>query len=235
MAEILIVDDDVAILKFGEVLLGKFGYSVKTSDNVLDAIEKIKSNDFDLVLTDANMPRFTGFDLVRTLRSEDRFKDLPVAMLTGRKEKEDIKRAIALGIDDYIIKPIKPELFIQKVRSLLDRKGQAKKTKEESADVQLEATGFVRLEINLTGINDQGVEFVTPQFFDKGTSLSLGSILLSENGLQLPQLKVSQCTPIEKDEREHWLVKTVYCGATEDFKKKINDWIQSMNNQKMAS
>ncbi len=235
MADILIVDDDVAILKFGEVLLGKFGYSVKTSDNVLDAIEKIKHNSFDLVLTDANMPRFTGFDLVRTLRSEERFKDLPVAMLTGRKEKEDIKRAIALGIDDYIIKPIKPELFIEKVRSLLDRKGQAKKNREGSTGVKLDATGFVRLDINLTGINAQGVEFITPQFFDKGTALSLGSIVLSEHSLQLPQLKVSQSSPIEKDGREHWLVKTVYCGATEDFKKKVNDWIQSMNQQKMAS
>ncbi len=235
MANILLVDDDVAILKFGEVVLGKFGFKVTTSDNVLDSIEKIKNNQFDLVITDANMPRFSGFDLVRTIRSDSKYKNLAVAMLTGRRDKEDIKKAIELGIDDYIIKPIKPEVFIQKVRSLIDRKSQATKNQQsQNASYKIKAQGSLRLDIDIVEIDEQGVTFHSPQFFDKGLKLSLAGMVFSENGLQLPPVKIAACTPQFKDGKEYFESKTVYCGATEAFRKQLNEWIENESQSKAA-
>src|SRR5690606_1417880 len=124
MKRVLIVDDDPHILTFARHLLSEQGIHVETCDSVVLALDKLKENpNFDLVLCDAKMPRLSGYDLILTLKKDKRYWRIPVAMLSGKKEKEDIRQAIEMGVEDYIIKPIQPEEFLRRVSEILDRHG----------------------------------------------------------------------------------------------------------------
>ena len=71
------------------------------------------------------MPHYTGFELIHTVRNNPKFKHMSIVMLTGLRERKDVERALTVGVDDYIVKPIDPLLLIQKVNSLFEKKARA--------------------------------------------------------------------------------------------------------------
>ncbi len=121
MAKILIVDDDHDILIMVQALMELDGHLAVCFDNSADAIDRARRERFDLIITDANMPPFSGFDLIRTIRAIPTYDFVPIAMLTARKTKKDVERAVLVGAQDYIVKPINPSLLNNKVRELLAR------------------------------------------------------------------------------------------------------------------
>src|SRR4051812_10592644 len=103
MARILVVDDDRDILKLVERVFTQAGHIILTADDAFKAMTILESTDFDLLISDANMPHFTGFELVQTLRRNRRFQNMAIAMLTGLRERKDIDKALKAGVDDYIV------------------------------------------------------------------------------------------------------------------------------------
>src|SRR3954471_15653832 len=92
---ILFVDDDKVALKMVKGILESAGYGVTVTMDPREALEKLTHYHFDLLISDANMPGgISGFDLVRTIRSQPRFGDLTIALLTGRREKQDIRQGL---------------------------------------------------------------------------------------------------------------------------------------------
>ena len=123
MVRILLVDDDPNILRLGEKILSHANYEVHVAESALGAMDILNSNRiFDALISDANMPEYSGFDLIKTIKKDRRFDNLAVAMLTGLREKKDIEKAIHAGVDDYIVKPLDPLLFLKKVENLFSKK-----------------------------------------------------------------------------------------------------------------
>lgn len=120
MSKILLVDDDADIRRFVKKILERDGHDIVVVENGLTALNELNNDTYDLLLSDANMPQYSGFDLIKTIRLQAKHKDLLIAMLTGRREKQDIQMAIDLGVKDYIIKPIDPQMLLQKVRKILE-------------------------------------------------------------------------------------------------------------------
>src|ERR1700728_3222226 len=131
MVNVLVVDDDKDFLRIVQKVLEAGNFSVVTTTDAMGALELLQKEIFDLILSDANMPGGSGFDLVRTVRRNPDTAMIPIAMLTGRREKEDIQKGLNAGADDYIVKPIDPDHFIDKINTLLKNR-----------------TGEVRPEIN---------------------------------------------------------------------------------------
>src|SRR3954454_16418039 len=102
MGRILVVDDDPDILKLAEAVLVSAGHTVFVAEDALRAVDWLNHIEFDLLLSDANMPHYSGFELVNTIRNNDKFKKMAVAMLTGLRERKDVERAVKMGVDDYI-------------------------------------------------------------------------------------------------------------------------------------
>ena len=98
MARILLVDDDIDIRRLVKRILDSVGHSVVVVDNGLTALDELNANIYDLLISDANMPRYSGFDLIRALKKQSRHRKLAIAMLTGRREVQDIQHAIGLGV-----------------------------------------------------------------------------------------------------------------------------------------
>jgi two-component system chemotaxis response regulator CheY len=89
------------------------------ADDGVDALRKLSSTRFDLIITDINMPIMDGLKLVKRIRSDDTYKDVPIIVVTTEGSQEDRTRALALGANAYITKPIQGPQVVAKVKELL--------------------------------------------------------------------------------------------------------------------
>lgn len=120
-AKILLVDDEPDILEMLKYNLQKEDYKILTADNGKEAIEKAKDFIPDLILLDIMMPEMDGVEVCYRLREMDIFSDTVIAFLTARSEDFTQISALEAGGDDFIVKPIKPNVFKSRVKALLRR------------------------------------------------------------------------------------------------------------------
>jgi len=106
---VLVVDDSLTVRRVTQRLLVREGYRVVLAKDGLDAIEKLAAEKPAVVLSDIEMPRMDGFDLVRNLRADPRLRDLPVIMITSRIARKHRDHAAELGVDHYLGKPYAEE------------------------------------------------------------------------------------------------------------------------------
>jgi len=92
---------------------------IEASDGV-DGLKKLAAEKFDLIFTDINMPIMDGLKLVSLLRNDVNYKDTPIIVITTEGAQEDRERALALGANDYITKPIQPNKILDIARSMLN-------------------------------------------------------------------------------------------------------------------
>jgi DNA-binding response OmpR family regulator len=124
--KILVVDDDSAVRDMLSTFLKAEGYSVDSAEGVGAALELMKSNSYDIMLIDKNMPgtdggREGGLDLLRSVRSQSLSSE--VIMMTGHPTVETIKEALSLGACDYIRKPFSLEDLRQRISRLVHQQG----------------------------------------------------------------------------------------------------------------
>lgn len=184
--KILIVDDDPAILKLTKRLLELKSYGVDCCENALDAIQKLGELTFDILITDATMPAHSGFDLIRTVKKRKDLNYLTIAMLTGRSEKSDIQQAVELGVQDYIVKPIDPEVFLEKVEKLVERHRKKKEQKPASDKTM----GEMLLSVQVVRITDIGITIETPFPLQKGSEIKVNVAELRNEGIRQNTYKV---------------------------------------------
>jgi len=92
---------------------------VTEADDGVDALRKLAGNRFDLIITDINMPIMDGLKLVKRIRSDETYNDVPIIVVTTEGSQEDRQRALALGANAYITKPIQGPQVVAKVKELL--------------------------------------------------------------------------------------------------------------------
>ena len=107
MKRILVVDDEEDILELFSELLQRWGYEAVTARNGLEGLEKLRSQEIDLVVTDLKMPEMDGLEFLKHARDED--ARTPILMLTGYPTIDTAIKAIQEGAYDYLIKPINPD------------------------------------------------------------------------------------------------------------------------------
>ena len=121
--QILVVDDDKTTRRLLSLYLKKWGYKVVTAENGLDAMEKIGINDFDLILSDMNMPYMDGVEFTKGLKNNPIWCNIPVIMITTEMDEDDKKRAIEAGVDEYLVKPVNADLISDSIKRVLSSGG----------------------------------------------------------------------------------------------------------------
>lgn len=101
---ILIVEDSLTVRELERNILEAAGYTVETAADGLDALAKLGEVEVDLAIVDVDMPRMNGFELTRNLRESDRYRELPIVMVTARATEADKRKGIEAGANAYIIK-----------------------------------------------------------------------------------------------------------------------------------
>ena len=117
--KILLVDDDKIMRKLLSLYLSEGGFSVVTAENGLNAMEKLGSDVFDLVMTDLIMPFMDGVEFVKTMKSNPATSHIPIIMLSAVTDGDEKERAIQAGADGYLQKPVTAEEMAAKVRQML--------------------------------------------------------------------------------------------------------------------
>ena len=129
--QILIVDDDSITRKFISFALRTEGIEVITAQDGIEALEKLSGQNVCLVITDLNMPRMDGLELIRYIRNAAETSHLPVIMLTTEADEESRTSGFQAGVTEYMIKPVSREVLLAKVRPLLEMSGVVTSASEE--------------------------------------------------------------------------------------------------------
>ncbi|HEY9467124.1 MAG TPA: response regulator [Vicinamibacterales bacterium] len=121
MDTILVVDDSPTIRRMVRAALGSLdGVTFREAGSGLHAIEVLGMEPVQVVVLDLNMPDMHGLDVIRFLRSHDRYRDLPVIVLTTRGDESSRHAALDAGASAYLTKPFMPSALLSSVRELLD-------------------------------------------------------------------------------------------------------------------
>lgn len=163
MAKLLIVDDEMHIRDLVQKYATFENYESETAENGLEAIEKVKHNEYDLVIMDIMMPELDGFSAVKEIR---KISQVPVIMLSARSEEYDKLYGFDLGIDDYVTKPFSPKELMRRVNAVLTRT--THKNNQESATTN-EVWQYKNLKIDYSAhivtINNEKID-LTPKEYE---------------------------------------------------------------------
>jgi len=120
-ARILVVEDERDIAALVAYHLTKEGYRVRTADGGPEALEAAAQERPDLIILDLMLPGLSGYDVLRELRRHPEIGDVPVVVLTARREEPDRIRGLELGADDYVTKPFSPQELVLRIGAVLRR------------------------------------------------------------------------------------------------------------------
>lgn len=118
MAKILIIEDEMSIAELERDYLELAGYTVAICDEGTKGKEMALENEYNLVILDLMLPGCDGFEICKAIRSE---KNIPILMVSARKDEVDKIRGLGLGADDYITKPFSPSELVARVKAHLQR------------------------------------------------------------------------------------------------------------------
>lgn len=115
----LVVDDFSTMRRIVRNLLKELGFTnVQEAEDGVQALAKLRSDEFDFVVTDWNMPNMTGIELLRAIRADAKLKKLPVLMVTAEAKKENIIEAAQAGASGYIVKPFTAATLDEKMKKI---------------------------------------------------------------------------------------------------------------------
>lgn len=119
MKKILVVDDSSVVRMSLEMLLQENGFDITTANDGALGVEAAKDGDFDLIITDINMPNMNGFDLIKNVREMDHCTFIPILVLTTESDSELLKKGKNFGATGWIVKPFTNEAILTTVNKVL--------------------------------------------------------------------------------------------------------------------
>ena len=152
---VLCVDDEPKNLRLLEILLSSKGYDVITAENGKKAIEIVTHQPIDIILLDVMMPEMNGFDVCRIIKGDERYRNIPIVMITALTAKEDRIKGIEAGAEDFISKPIDHAEVLARVKMLLKVKDINDKLKHAYNNI-----------VSLTSYGEMIVQRFNPLRFD---------------------------------------------------------------------
>jgi len=155
--KILLVDDERDILDLLKYNLEREGYLVRTASNGQEALAMARAEHPDLIVLDIMMPGMDGVEVCTRLRASSEFRKTLITFLTARGEDYSQLAGFDAGADDYITKPVRPKVFVSKVKALLKRTGLA------AMDNRVLEVNGVRLDLDKVLIQKDGAEIRVPK------------------------------------------------------------------------
>ena len=119
--KLLVVDDSSTMRRIIKNTLARLGYkNVLEGADGVEGWEQLDSNpDIEMLITDWNMPEMNGLELVKKVRADERFKDLPIIMVTTEGGKAEVITALKAGVNNYIVKPFTPQVLKEKLGAVM--------------------------------------------------------------------------------------------------------------------
>lgn len=117
--KVLVVDDFATMRRIVKGVLKQLGFSsIVEAEDGSGALETLKKEKVGLIVSDWNMPKMTGLDLLKAVRGDDELKGIPFIMVTAEGQKDNVVEAVKAGVSNYIVKPFTPETFSEKLEKV---------------------------------------------------------------------------------------------------------------------
>ncbi|MCM1285451.1 MAG: response regulator transcription factor [Acetobacter sp.] len=142
MKKILIIEDDENILHLEKDYLEADGFSVDYSTDGREGLEKALSKEFDIILLDIMLPSMDGFEICKKIREK---KDIPILLISAKKEENDKISGLGFGADDYIVKPFSPGELVARVKAHISRYERLTKVTDSNSDSNIIEIDTLRL------------------------------------------------------------------------------------------
>jgi len=117
--KVLVVDDFATMRRILKGALKQLGFKdiIEAEDGAM-ALQELKKEEVGLIVSDWNMPKMTGLDLLKKVRAHDKLKAIPFIMVTAEGQKENVIEAVKAGVSNYIVKPFTPETLREKLEKV---------------------------------------------------------------------------------------------------------------------
>jgi len=116
---VLVVDDFATMRRILKNIFRQLGFeNVIETDDGTTALEALKNNKIDLIVSDWNMPKMTGLELLKTVRASDEYKAIPFLMVTAEAQKQNVLDAVQAGVSNYVVKPFTAEQISDKLEKI---------------------------------------------------------------------------------------------------------------------
>lgn len=120
---ILVVDDFATMRRIVKNILRQMGFAnIFEADDGSTALEVLRKEKIQLIVSDWNMPQMPGIELLKAVRSSEEWKEMPFLMVTAEGQKENVLEAVKHKVSNYIVKPFTPETFMEKINKILPPK-----------------------------------------------------------------------------------------------------------------
>lgn len=116
---LLLVDDEIDLAEMVKFRLEALGYSVITACDGQEALDKAHKEKPDLIILDLMLPKIDGYKVCQMLKTEQKYKNIPIIIFTARAQDSDRKTGEEVGADAYLIKPFDPHVLLGKIKELL--------------------------------------------------------------------------------------------------------------------
>lgn len=160
MSRILIVDDEINIRELVKKYATYERFDTDTAENGIEAISKVKDNEYDLVIMDIMMPELDGFSAVKEIR---KFSNVPIIMLSARSEEYDKLYGFDLGIDDYVTKPFSPKELMMRVNAVINR-SKLTNSKMDNQDIYQFETLKIDYKAHIVYVDDSSIELTHKEY-----------------------------------------------------------------------
>ncbi|MFO8058860.1 MAG: response regulator [bacterium] len=133
--KVLVVDTEMEMLTLLELRLVNMGFNVSTAKTAEDALEKASAENPSLIITETDLPDYSGFEFIEKIKQEPETKDVPFLFLASKDDSNSVTKGFRLGAEDYMIKPVRIEILAAKINNLMTKLRSEKKTESKAAGV----------------------------------------------------------------------------------------------------
>lgn len=168
---ILVVDDDGDMLKLLNKVLSAAGFHVLLASNPEDGRKILQTEAPHVILSDLHMEPENGFSFIQSIRSQKQFKSIPILVLSALNDFSSVKKAIALGVSDYVIKPLQAPMLLRKLRKALLNKDFVRWDVPEGEEPVIE----IAFEANVSAIGETGCHLKGPFKITSGKEVKIES------------------------------------------------------------
>jgi two-component system chemotaxis response regulator CheY len=120
--KVLVVDDFSTMRRIVKNILKQLGFeNILEADDGMSALDVLRSQSIDFIISDWNMPRLSGMELLKAVRTSEEWKDLPFLMVTAEGQKENVIEAVKAKVSNYIVKPFTPDTLAEKIKKIFEK------------------------------------------------------------------------------------------------------------------
>ncbi len=225
---VFVIDDTNFICTYVKAILESLSYEVSTFNDPLKALKEIGRRHCDLILLDINMPKMSGFDFLEKYTHLD--KPIPVCIISASSEKSDVLTGLRLGAVDYLVKPIQPQILIQKVQHLLNAHSHSEYATRVSFSAELKNTP-VSHQVHIQEMSIYGFLAVSTIDFNLGSQASFFSSKLNQV-LKLKNDFLFQTRIVQKEPYENQnMVLFQFVGLPAAIQSKIEKYLHNLEKE----